>query len=332
MNVCGRVRALVALAAAAVGCALAAVGLAAPANAAPLVHFGSASGRAGRAAALGPPWPARAEAQFRTVDFPGAAGTGINGINNRGTLVGTWFDSKGGGFGFVEQPGGQPTTFNYPGTTGVTFSSGINDVGIAVGAYTDSSGVSHGWVRSAGGSLTQLEDPSGAGGTFPVTINDAGVVVGYYFDASRATHGFVYDHGTFTTLDHPGALPTFLDAVNNSGAIAGNYTDASGVAHGFLYEHGTFTTIDAPRAGTALNQGTAPSGIGSNGVIDGSIVNDSGFFGWLLSKGQFSSLTDPAAAPGQSLPLGLSSNGRSVAGEYTDPGGVNHGYVATLTP
>jgi hypothetical protein len=50
------------------------------------------------------------------------------------------------------------------------------------------------------------------------------------------------------------------------------------------------------------------------------------------SKGQFSSLDEPTAAPGQSLPLGLSSNGRSVAGEYTDASGVNHGYLATLAP
>jgi hypothetical protein len=263
---------------------------------------------------------------------PGAANTGLTGVNNRGTLVGTWANSQEGFFGFVEQPGGQPTTFSVPGATGVTITSGINDVGTALAYSIDSSGVAHGWVRSPGGDFAPLDDPSGAGGTIPGGINDRGVIVGYYFDASGATHGFVYVRGTFTTFDYPGAPVSFLSAVNNSGAIVGGYVEASGVAHGFLYEHGTFTTIDAPGAGTTPGHGSFPVGISSSGVIDGDIFSDAGTFGWLLSKGQFSSLNDPDAPPGQSVPLYLSSNGRSVAGQYVDASGVVHGYVATLTP
>jgi hypothetical protein len=332
MNIYDRLRVLVAPAVVAVGCTLAAAALAAPTGAASLLHFRAALGRAERATAPGPAWPSRASAQFRTVDVPGAAGTaGITGVNNRGTLVGTWANSQGGFFGFIEQPGGQPTTFSVPGATGVTVTSGINDVGTALAYSIDSSGVSHGWVRSPGGDFTQLDDPLGAGGTTPGGINDRGVIVGFYFAASGALHGFVYDHGTFTTLDYPGAPATFLIAVNSSGASVGGYVDASGVTHGFLYEHGTFTTIDAPGAGTAPGQGSAPSGISSSGVIDGAMTNDAGSFGWLLSKGQFSSLNDPVALA-QSMPLCLSSNGRVVGGDYFDASGVIHGYVATLTP
>ena len=72
-------------------------------------------------------------------------------------------------------------------------------------------------------------------------------------------------------------------------------------------------------------------GISSSGVIAGDISNDAGTFGWLLSKGQLSSLNDPDG-PAQSIPLHLSSTGRSMAGQYLGASGEIHGYVATLTP
>jgi hypothetical protein len=302
-----------------------------------LARFGAALGRAGTAAASGPAWATRAEAQFQTIDVPGAAFTSANGINNRGTVVGVWNNTGVVyGFGFIKQPGGQPITFNYPGTSGVMISSGIDDVGTAVGGYMDSGGLFHGWVRSPGGSFTQLDDPLGAGGTILSQINDNGLIVGGYTDASGVGHGFSYDHGTFTTIDFPGGSSTTLTGVNNSGAIVGSYTDASGVNYGFLYQRGTFTTIDVPGAGTAPGTGTISASVSSNGEIAGGITNgpssSPSFFGWLLSKGQFSTLDEPNAAPGLSVPLNLSSNGRSVSGEYFDASGVLHGYVATLSP
>jgi hypothetical protein len=336
MNFYAWLRALAVIAVGAAACAILAVTLPPQANAASLAHFGAARGRSGPDAASGPAWATRAEAQFQTIDVPGAAFVSANAVNNKGTVVGVWNNTGVVfGFGFIKQPGGQPTTFNYPGTSGVTLSSGINDVGTAVGGYMDSSGVFHGWVRSPDGSFMQLDDPLGAGGTILSQINDNGMIVGSYTDASGVGHGFVYDHGSFTTIDFPGASGTALAAVNNSGAIVGSYTDASGVNHGFLYRAGTFTTIDAPGAGTAPGTGTLPSGISSNGEIAGGITNgpssSPSFFGWLLSKGQFSSLDEPDALPGLSVPLSLSSNGRSVSGEYFDASGL-HGYVATLSP
>ena len=331
INLHERLRALAAIAVAAVGCVLVAAALAAPANAGSLRRhlLPSAVGQAERATAPGPLLSA-ASARFRTVDVPGAAASSVTSVNSWGTLVGAWSDSSGNSFGFIEFPWGQPITFNYPGTAGVTGTSDINDFGTVVGLYVDSSGVPHGFVRSLFGKFTPLDDPAGAGGTIPEGINDRGVIVGVYFDTSGAADGFVYDHGTFTTLDYPGASATGLAHVNDSGAIVGAYTDAVGVNHGFLYKHGTFTTIDAPGAGTASGEGTAANGISSDDVIVGDIENGSGTFGWLLREGEFSSLNDPNAAPGQSLPLDISSNGRFVSGEYADTGGVIHGFVATL--
>jgi probable HAF family extracellular repeat protein len=330
---CKRLRTLSATVVIAVGCMLVAVVFAAPAGAAWLPHFSAALGRADTAAQNGPAWATDPSLEFQNIDIPGAAFTAANGVNNGGTVLGSW-DNTGSpfGFGFIEQPGGQPITFNFPGTSDATAPSGINDVGTAVGAYMDSNGVPHGWVRSRDGSFTQLDDPLGVGGSSANQINDNGLIVGSYADASGVGHGFVYDHGTFTTLDFPGAIGTVLTGVNNSGAIVGGYTDALGVNHGFLYRKGTFKTIDPPDAGTSPGEGTIGLSISSNGVIAGPFTNDSGFFGFLLSKGQYSSLNDPNAVPGQSVQLNLSSNGRYACGEYFDASGVLHGYVATLTP
>jgi len=331
-----------ALATIAVGCVLAAAVWAASANAASRVHFGSSVVRAERAMARGPSLPA-ASAQFRTVDVPGAAGTAVVGVNSWGMLAGAWSDTpdlSGDSFGFIEFPWGQPITFNYPGSTGVTVPQAINDLGTTVGYYTDSSGLSQGWVRSLAGDFTQLKDPAASCGcTAAFGINDRGVIVGTYANPSNpsASHGFVYDHGTFTTLDYPGASSTSPSNINNAGAIVGGYTDASGVIHGFLYKHGTFTTIDAPGAGTTSGEGSAAQSISSNGVIDGYILNGSGFFGWLLRGGEFSQLNDPNAVPGTSFGSpsfldGLSSNARYAGGSYNDTNGVTHGFVATLWP
>jgi len=322
-----------ALAAIAVGCVLAVAVWAGPANAASLSRLGSAIGRVGTTAASGPLLPA-ASAQFRTVDYPGAPATGINCVNNSGVLLGSWANSPSDYFGlaFIEQPGGQPISFNYPGTTGAMASSCVNDLGVAVGVYLDSSNVIHGWVRSTDGKLTQLDDFAGVDRTYVVGINDNGVIAGTYFDASDNTHPFIYQRGTFTTINipEPATSEPGITAINNSGAIVGTYNDPSGFAHGYLYKNGRFTTIDAPGAGTAPNQGTIPQGISSSDVIDGDIANDSGTFGWVLSGGHFSSLNDPDAAPGQSVVYNLSSNARYACGEFVTPTGADHGFVATL--
>jgi probable HAF family extracellular repeat protein len=175
------------------------------------------------------------------------------------------------------------------------------------------------------------------------------LIVGSYDDTSNVEHQFVYDHGTFTTLDFPGASEasalfggTFpYVAVNNSGAIVGNYLDASGVSHGFLYQNGTFTKIpDAPGAGTSPSgsctsgvlAGTTPTGISASGVIVIDSCNDAGSSAWVLENGQFSSLNDPNAVPGGTFTGQISEDGRLVVGVYLDAGGFAHGFVATLTP
>jgi hypothetical protein len=161
--------------------AVAAIGsstLTAPAPVAALPHSRSAVGRAERLTA-----PQRglraASAGFRILSVPGGAGSLLNCVNNQGTLLGTSLASRGASHGFIDQPGRQPTAFNYPGTKGVTSPGCVNDVGTAVGWYFDShKHVVHGWVRSERGRFTQIDDPSAVLATNPNGISDDGLIVG----------------------------------------------------------------------------------------------------------------------------------------------------------
>jgi hypothetical protein len=278
-------------------------------------------------------------ARFRTIDFPGASQTFINGVTDAGELVGT-YQTNAGAQGFIEL-GRHLTTFNYTGTTGVTFPSSINDQGTTVGSYTDPALSNHGWIRSADGDFSQLDDPTAASGpglgTFAVAITDAGVVVGYYLDANDVAHGFIDSPGSgFTTVDAPGAGTgrgegTNLNAINGAGVIVGTVIDANGVAHGLVDSHGSFFDFDAPDAGTVAPEGTTATGITRDGVVSAfTVFVASGMFengGWLLSGLQFSPLDDPVAVTG-TAPLGINQRGNEACGTYFDAAGNAHGFVA----
>src|SRR5215469_5664576 len=71
-------------------------------------------------------------------------------------------------------------------------------------------------------------------------INDKSQIVGDYTDVSGDHLGFLYSHGSYTTINFPGAVNTSASAINNAGDIIGHYQDsANGPQYGFLYSHGT---------------------------------------------------------------------------------------------
>ena len=90
-------------------------------------------------------------------------------------------------------------------------------------------------------------------------------------------HGYLRYHGTFTTIDFPGATSTFAGANNPEGDIVGEYNDTAGVGHSFLLSNGVFTSFDPP--GTVGFSDAA--GINPGGIIVGlyfdSAVNEHGY-------------------------------------------------------
>src|ERR1700747_1155311 len=73
---------------------------------------------------------------FTTIDFPGGSRTRSVGINDRGDIVGDYFDSAGVQHGYLLS-NGTFTTFDPPGSI-QTRSNSINNLGVIGGHFLDS--------------------------------------------------------------------------------------------------------------------------------------------------------------------------------------------------
>ena len=121
--------------------------------------------------------------EFETIDVAGAAATLILGINNRGQMVGSWIDKRGGYHGFLRDRNGTVTTLpDVPGaepTAGGTQPSSINDRGRITGLAYDAQGGSRAFVYKRG-RYTLFEGTRDATYTRAVDINNRGRIVGDY--------------------------------------------------------------------------------------------------------------------------------------------------------
>lgn len=180
-----------------------------------------------------------------TLDFPGANDTYAYGINESGTVVGSWdlcCDSMGNllaTHGFTWD-GGNFTQVDYPYPppgSGDTSVNGINARGDWVGEWDTgpTATVGHGFVRSKKGQFISFDVPvAGATLTQADDINANGQILGVYVDAGGMEHGFLEVGATFTSIDYPGAAVTSAWGINSSGQIVGNHYGSDGVAHGYL--------------------------------------------------------------------------------------------------
>lgn len=215
--------------------------------------------------------------KFTTLDYPGAAYTQPNDINDAGLIVGFWGASLSDEHGF-QLTGTTYTSIDYPGAI-ATAALGVNKVGDIVGVWYSSSApcCANGFLLS-GGVFTSIDYP-GAVFTAPFGINKVGEIVGYYGDSSGNTHGFTLISGTYTTLDYPGYSQNYAADINDSGMIAGGYGDVitvNGVEYYwencYIYQSGTFTTFAAPFGPPAA---TEIWHLNNEGVITGLYADNS---------------------------------------------------------
>lgn len=251
------------------------------------------------------PFPTLAQS-FVTVDVPGSSATEIHGINDAGTIVGTFTDNLGV-HGFLQTMAGL-TTIDGPGAT-FTQANAINNLGQIVGTYGNDA-VLHGFLQ-IGTALTTIDIP-GSTGTVPFAINDSGQIVGGYYVGTNF-NGFLWSGGSITAVNVPGATNTVAHGINDAGQVVGFYTDSVGHYHGFLWTAGVYTPIDIGSAGTEAHD------INSSGEIVGSDGND----GFLLNGVN----TQTINAPGASItnPYSINSTGK-IAGTYIDIHGT-HGFL-----
>jgi len=143
---------------------------------------------------------------------PGNAAAIGNAINNKGQMVGYWYDKSNLAHGFFYDPNNPPIiSFDYPGAT-CTYATGINDDGLIVGF----------WMKMS---------------------------YAYCYDGPTITAegGFLYNGITFTPINFPGQTCTYLTGINGDDQIAGVYSDCGDFlsGNGFLYSNGVYTDLGA---------------------------------------------------------------------------------------
>jgi uncharacterized membrane protein len=258
--------------------------------------------------------------RFTKVLPPGATGSKLGDINNRGEIVGAYPDGTAV-HNFVRDRRGGYTTFDLPGAPGTEVGVGdINDRGQIVGFYTDGAGTYQSFLRSRRGAFTRIENPRASGtspygsGTAVYGINDRGVMVGAYA-AGGTVHGFVRNRkGSFTTVDYPGAAETALYELNERGQIVGSYGDTpgSGLSRDFVLDGGDYTPIEFPGASQSF-----VDDVNNRGQIVGYYVDAAGGNRGFLRgrRGGYSPIDHPdAVTPGNDT-NGLNDRGQ-IVGEY----------------
>ena len=212
------------------------------------------------------PWVRTKDGAVIPIQVPDDKGGGLGQfINNKGVLVGDYYDDNGALHCFTRTRKGTITeladapnsgTGPEQGTQGI----GINNKGYISGAAVDGSDHVYAFVRSPDGSYEEFEAPgagSGPGqGTFAAEIDDRGWVVGQVIDAENVMHGFIRDPSkNYTIVDAPdaGTSPgqgTVAVEHREAGWAIGEYIDSNNVSHGYYRkDNGKIVEYDPPGAG-----------------------------------------------------------------------------------
>ena len=127
------------------------------------------------------------------INFPGAAGSGLFGVNARGDLSGVWVPDFFSGIehGFVCPKSAPCFSYDAPiqGTVPFTDGKEINALGQVVGINVGDDGIWHSYLLNSG-AFTMIDFP-GSTGTGAFGVNSADQIVGKYFTADGLTHGFL---------------------------------------------------------------------------------------------------------------------------------------------
>jgi probable HAF family extracellular repeat protein len=170
---------------------------------------------------------------YATLNDPlGVDGTFATGINDKGQIVGYYFDNRHNEHGFLYS-GGVYTTIDDPLGSG-TYATGINDEGQIVGYYIVGNGVEHGF----------LADP-------PPTV-----------EADRA---HLQLHGTLSVNAAHGVLASDTDPIPNDAlTVSAVDGEASNVGHALAGSYGALTLNADGSYSYLANRGglPPPAGVG----------------------------------------------------------------------
>ncbi|HUD98964.1 MAG TPA: hypothetical protein VMR62_05280 [Bryobacteraceae bacterium] len=183
----------------------------------------------------------RASGKYTLIDYPQSTFTLAGGINNDGTIAGSYEPGSSlNSDGFLWSAG-QFRTVSVPGDHNPSV-MGINDLGDLVGSYEigrfpDQTTVAFAYFKKSS-TLVTLSYP-GASMTQATGINNLGQVVGYYLPTPQSNPGaFLYSDGVYTPVGQFGYGEAAW-GINNAGVIVGQLGQPDGGSLGFLATPGT---------------------------------------------------------------------------------------------
>jgi hypothetical protein len=265
-----------------------------------------------------------------TFDYPGAGNSTLpQKINERGDVVGEFFDSNGVVRGFVRFSDG---SFSAPivdpnDAVGFTEGRGINNSGTVCGDYVGSDFTVHSFFLS-GGAFTDYDVP-GALQTNVLSINDAGDFAGAWFDdVSDMFKAFVGRGGIITSFTVPGALATFAYEINNSAQLAvGYYIDSSVILHGYYRDTNGALHFPIDPSGSVA---TILFGDNDRNWVVGRYADASGVTHGLFFVPPNSFFTFDYPGSASTTLNGINDLG-IICGRYVDGSGIAHGFLARVT-
>jgi len=258
----------------------------------------------------------------QTIDYPGAGFSRAVGINNSGTISGT-FRINPPQRPYRLKNGQYETVVGIP--PGFAQGWGINDRGDTVGIHQSDDDIQHGYLLTADGVFTDLVFP-GALETDPIAVNNSGTVVGYFSLDEDSFHCFIYANGQFQQFDVPGARDTICQGINARGDISGNWdTDINTLGHGFISSNGQIVPFDHPSA--AANS-TTITGINDRGDFIGLYVDTDGTGHRFLRLANSLLQEIPFPATATSATPWSINNARQIVGNYL-VGTERHAFLLT---
>jgi uncharacterized membrane protein len=261
---------------------------------------------------------------FVEIRFPNAMITNATGINNFGSIVGSYsIDGRTThGYKLVNQ---HFTTINFPGAVN-TFVHGINNNGDVVGFFTLHGDFKlHGFLRLRDGTFQRLDFPGAFEGTIPSGVNNALKIVGAVDNSA-----FTWQNGVFQLIrvkDPAGtAGTTRLNGIANTGWIAGGAVNFGDV-RGFIVKGSDFDWL-AP-------QGVFSEAEGINGHGDVVGCSQNGAYiafnpeaGEAAREPETLPTLFPIILPGKQTICAFAINYfRTIVGSYSDAEGL-HAFVA----
>jgi len=267
---------------------------------------------------------ALAQGTYTQIDYPGAVGTSVIGINTAGDIVGQYADSSQVYHGFLLSMGVY-TTIDYPGVS-YTILYGINDLGQIVGGGGPGYSANGFLYDVQAQTFTTLSCPvRNSVEMDPYAINNAGTITGFVVVQRQNSNfpiGFELSGSTCRKVLPQGFPYSGLGGINNLGIAVGFASNPSNQIINFMFSQGKFTALHVP--------GTDPTVFGVN---DSKLIVGANFpfnccvaEGFLGQNGTFQRLVFPGSK--WTVPGGINNAGE-VVGYFYDGSNNSHGFTWT---